>query len=196
MDIIGLPVRICRCGRYNQISIHLLGMRCGNDIESRTGQDKAFCAQSQYGALWGRDISAQTCKKNNQEDCESFTILARKIFENGKTFVQWRNICHEAMWHHVSKSVLELLIEPRDRNTNYQIDVYGVGYAVAIEKGFDVRTCAMFSLLWFSRIRWRPMISPVEAPIVPCIWQRVSETVLRTRAGGWKRLVDFLYITI
>ena len=114
MDIIRLPVRICRCGRYNQISIHLLGMRCGNDIESRTGQDKAFCAQSQYGALWGRDISAQTCKKNNQEDCESFTILARKIFENGKTFVQWRNICHEAMWHHVSKSVLELLIANRE----------------------------------------------------------------------------------
>lgn len=125
-------------------------MRCGNDIESRTGQGKAFCAQSQYGALWGRDISAQTCKKNNQEDCESFTILVRKIFKSGKTFVQWRNICHEAMWHHVSKSVLELLIEPRDRNTNYQIDIYGVGYAVAIEKGFDVRTCAMFSLLWFS----------------------------------------------
>ena len=47
------------------------------------------------------------------------------------------------MRHHVSKSVLELLIEPIDQNTNYQIDVYGVGYAVAVEKGFDVRTCAM-----------------------------------------------------
>ena len=47
------------------------------------------------------------------------------------------------MRHHVSKSVLELLIEPIDQNTNYQVDVYGVGYAVAVEKGFDVRTCAM-----------------------------------------------------
>ena len=28
----------------------------------------AFCAQSQYGALRGRDISAQTCKKNSQEE--------------------------------------------------------------------------------------------------------------------------------
>lgn len=65
------------------------------------------------------------------------------LFESGKTFVQWRNTCREAMRHHVSKSVLELLIEPIDQNTNYQIDVYGVGYAFAVEKGFDVRTCAM-----------------------------------------------------
>lgn len=45
------------------------------------------------------------------------------LFESGKTFVQWRNTCREAMRHHVSKSVLELLIEPIDQNTNYQIDV-------------------------------------------------------------------------
>ena len=47
------------------------------------------------------------------------------------------------MRHHVSKSVLELLVEPLYQNTNYQIDVYGVGYAVSVKKGFDVRTCAM-----------------------------------------------------
>ena len=65
------------------------------------------------------------------------------LYENGKTFVQRSNTCREAMRHHVNKSVLELLIEPIDQNTNYQIDVYGVGYVFAVEKGFDVRTCAM-----------------------------------------------------
>lgn len=65
------------------------------------------------------------------------------LFESGKTFVQWRNTCREAMQHHVSKSVLELLIEPIDQNNNFQINVYSIGYAVAVEKGFDVRTCAM-----------------------------------------------------
>lgn len=65
------------------------------------------------------------------------------LFESGKTFVQWRNTCREAMWHHASKSVLELLIEPRDLSPNYHIGVYGIGYVVALERGFDVRTCAM-----------------------------------------------------
>lgn len=65
------------------------------------------------------------------------------LFESGKTFVQWRNTCREAMCPHTSKSVLELLIEPIDQNADYQVDIYGVGYAFAIEKGYDVRTCAM-----------------------------------------------------
>ena len=43
----------------------------GNDIESRKGQGQAFCAQSQYRALRGRDISAQTCKKNINRKFES-----------------------------------------------------------------------------------------------------------------------------
>ena len=45
--------------------------------------------------------------------------------------------------HSSNGEIHELLIEPIDQNTNYQIDVYGVGYAVAVEKGFDVRTCAI-----------------------------------------------------
>ena len=65
------------------------------------------------------------------------------LFESGKTFVQWRNTCREAMRHHESKSVLELLIESVDFNVKYQIGVYGIGYIVAVEKGYDVRTCAM-----------------------------------------------------
>ena len=142
-------------------------MRCGNDIESRTGQDKAFCAQSQYGALWGRDISAQTCKKNNQEDCESFTILARKIFENGKTFVQWRNICHEAMWHHVSKSVLELLIANREIGIpTIKLIFMALGMPLLLRKDLMCELAQCLVYFGLAVIRWRLMISPVEAPIV------------------------------
>ena len=72
------------------------------------------------------------------EQLYGINIFKFILFESGKTFVQWRNTCHEAMRHHERKAKFELLIKPKDN-----IDVYSIGYVMAKEKDFNIYTCGM-----------------------------------------------------